>query len=181
MQEDKSKLVKSAMSYGFALGIYWIIKYAFFLFSSSALILSSIYYGLTLAVPFIAYYLTKKYKQDIGGRIGFFHAWQFGVLLYFFAAIVVSLEHYVFYRYLAPPDLLTTTMDQVAELYKNQVTPETLDTMKDIITNPMHMTLIDIFSNTLYGIIFSIPVAAFLFQKGDGTGVVSQENQNEIN
>lgn len=74
MEENKGLLLKCAMSYGLAMGIYWVIKYLFLIFGYSIPSLILIYEGLSLAVPFIAYYLTKRYRQDIGGSISFFHA-----------------------------------------------------------------------------------------------------------
>lgn len=96
MEENKGLLLKSAMTYGLVMGIFWVIKYLFFIFSNTVPSLNIVYLGLTLLVPFIAYYLTKRYKQDIGGTISFFHAWRFGTMLYFFAALIVALEHFVF-------------------------------------------------------------------------------------
>ncbi len=90
MEENKNLLLKGAMTYGLAMGIYWVVKYIFFIFSVSVPSLSLVYWLLTLAVPFIAYYMTKRYRHDIGGRISFFHAWRFGTMLYFFAALIVS-------------------------------------------------------------------------------------------
>ena len=90
MEENKGLLLKCAMSYGLAMGIYWVIKYLFLIFGYSIPSLIFIYEGLSLAVPLIAYYLTKRYRQDIGGSISFFHAWRFGIMLYFFAALIVS-------------------------------------------------------------------------------------------
>ena len=75
MEENKNLLLKGAMTYGLAMGIYWVVKYIFFIFSVSVPSLSLVYWLLTLAVPFIAYYMTKRYRHDIGGRISFFHAW----------------------------------------------------------------------------------------------------------
>ena len=103
MEENKGLLLKCAMSYGLAMGIYWVIKYLFLIFGYSIPSLIFIYEGLSLAVPFIAYYLTKRYRQDIGGSISFFHAWRFGIMLYFFAALIVSIEHFIFFQFIAPP------------------------------------------------------------------------------
>ena len=98
MEENKGLLLKCAMSYGLAMGIYWVIKYLFLIFGYSIPSLIFIYEGLSLAVPLIAYYLTKRYRQDIGGSISFFHAWRFGIMLYFFAALIVSIEHFIFFQ-----------------------------------------------------------------------------------
>ena len=33
MEENKNLLLKGAMTYGLAMGIYWVVKYIFFIFS----------------------------------------------------------------------------------------------------------------------------------------------------
>ena len=120
MEENKNLLLKGAMTYGLAMGIYWVVKYIFFIFSVSVPSLSLVYWLLTLAVPFIAYYMTKRYRHDIGGRISFFHAWRFGTMLYFFAALIVSLEYFVFYQFIAPPDFVANAIGQLTTVLKAQ-------------------------------------------------------------
>ena len=125
MEENKNLLLKGAMTYGLAMGIYWVVKYIFFIFSVSVPSLSLVYWLLTLAVPFIAYYMTKRYRHDIGGRISFFHAWRFGTMLYFFAALIVSLEYFVFYQFIAPPDFVANAIGQLTTVLKDsQVSSE---------------------------------------------------------
>ena len=114
--ENKGILLKSAMSYGLAMGVYWVVKYLFFIFGTSSPSLMFLYEVGSLAVPVLAYYWTDCYRRDVGGQISFGHAWQFGVLLYFFAALIVSLEHYVFYKYIASPDFLSNAMEQAKRL-----------------------------------------------------------------
>lgn len=176
MGEDKSLLMKSAMTYGFAMGLYWIIKYIFFIFGLTIPLLSVVYWAFTMVVPFIAYFLTRRYKQDIGGKIGFFHAWQFGVLLYFFAAVVVSLIHYVFYQYIAPPDLLSSSVSQITEFLKDSgLQPDTIETFSQLEISPIQMAIQGIFNNVFYGVILSIPVAALLCQNNT-TGAITKNN-----
>ena len=65
MEENKGLLLKCAMSYGLAMGIYWVIKYLFLIFGYSIPSLIFIYEGLSLAVPFIAYFLSNTITQAI--------------------------------------------------------------------------------------------------------------------
>lgn len=175
MEDNKGLLLKCAMSYGLAMGIYWVIKYLFLIFGYSIPPLIFIYEGLSLAVPFIAYYLTKRYRQDIGGSISFFHAWRFGIMLYFFAALIVSVEHFVFYQFIAPPDFISNTMDQAVKVLKDaNFDSEILETVKQTNITPIHMAIQQIFNNIFYGIIFSIPVAALVCRK-QTTASVSEE------
>lgn len=163
MDENKSFLLKGAMTYGFALGIYWVFKYIFLIFSSSMIGLSFVYLALTLAVPFIAYFLTKKYKEAIGGTISFFHAWRFGVLLYFFAALIVSLAHFAYFQFLAPEDFLFNATSQLVEILKqSNMNTDLIESISHMQTSPIHMAIQGIFNNVFYGIVFSIPVAAII-------------------
>ena len=67
MKENKSILLSSAMRYGLSLGLFWIIKYVFFMLGNTTPAFTIIYWGMSLSVPFLAYFLTKRYRDDIGG------------------------------------------------------------------------------------------------------------------
>lgn len=166
MEENKGLLLKSAMSYGLAMGIYWVIKYLFLIFGYSIPALIYVYEILSLAVPFIAYYLTKRYRQDIGGNISFFHAWRFGIMLYFFAALIVSIEHFIFFQFIAPPDFISNTINMAMNTLKNaDVNSEVIDAISRTNFTPTHMAIQQIFNNIFYGIILSVPVAALVCRK----------------
>jgi hypothetical protein len=113
----------------------------------------------------------------MGGRISFFHAWQFGVLLYFFAALVVSLAHYSFYRFIASPEYIESLTNGVADILKriNMNPEETLANTPAF--TPINLTIQGIFNNVFYGIILSIPVAAFACRNSSSTGTVPPQNQ----
>ena len=133
------------------------------MFSLQMPLLSSLYWGMTIMVPYIAYRFTKRYREQLGGKIGFFHAWQFGILLYFFAALIVSLAHYGFYRYVAPDDFLSNSISEAVTLLQNsQIDNQLIQSIQEIRITPIQMAIQGIFNNLFYGIIFSIPVAALL-------------------
>ena len=180
MEENKSLLMKSTMSYGLLLGIFWVVKYAFFILGVSMPSMQIIYWILTPLTLLLAYIFTNTYKFLIGGKIGFFHAWQFGVLLYFFAALIVSLVHYVFYQYIASPDFIASSMNQAIGLMKDL----NLNTqMKDAIDKmgtptPIQMAIQGIFNNVFYGVILSIPVAALLC-RNNSTGLINNNQEGD--
>lgn len=168
MEENKNLFLRAAMTYGLFMGIYWVIKYLFFIFSVtlSSHTLSLVYTALTVIVPIFAFYMTKKYKNDIGGIISFFHAWRFGMMLYFFAAVIVSLAHFVFFQFIAPADFVMDAVGQFANVLKDQqVDTELVESLGNINMSPIHMAIQGIFNNVFYGIIFSIPVAAIICKK----------------
>ena len=133
------------------------------MFSLQMPLLSSLYWGMTIMVPYIAYRFTKRYREQLGGQIGFFHAWQFGILLYFFAALIVSLAHYGFYRYIAPDDFLANSISEAVCLLQNShIDKQLIQSVQEVRITPIQLAIQGIFNNLFYGIIFSIPVAALL-------------------
>ncbi len=182
MEENKSLLIKSTMFYGLLLGIFWVIKYIFFILGVSYPTMGVVYWVLTPVTIVLAYIFTKTYKIQIGGKISFFHAWQFGILLYFFAGLIVSIAHYVFYQYLAPPDYINNSMDLAISMMKemdlNEQMKEAIDKMTT--PTPIQMAIQGLFNNILYGVILSIPIAALLC-RNNTTGFINQTNQGENN
>ena len=158
--------MSAAMSYGFSLGIFWIVKYIFYMFSMRFSYLVVIYWGMSLVVPYLAYLLTKRYREDLGGVISFSQAWRFGVLIYLFAAMLVSIMHYVFYRFVAPPDFLSSAVEQtIASLKQMQVDSKVISSIESMNFSPIHMALQGILTNIFYGIILSLPVAALVCRR----------------
>ena len=158
--------MSAAMSYGFSLGIFWIVKYIFYMFSMRFSYLVVIYWGMSLVVPYLAYLLTKRYREDLGGVISFSQAWRFGVLIYLFAAMLVSVMHYVFYRFVAPPDFLSSAVEQtIASLKQMQVDSKVISSIESMNFSPIHMALQGILNNLFYGIILSLPVAALVCRR----------------
>lgn len=158
--------MSAAMSYGFSLGIFWIVKYIFYMFSMRFSYLVVIYWGMSLVVPYLAYLLTKRYREDLEGVISFSQAWRFGVLIYLFAAMLVSIMHYVFYRFVAPPDFLSSAVEQtIASLKQMQVDSKVISSIESMNFSPIHMALQGILNNIFYGIILSLPVAALVCRR----------------
>ena len=56
-----------------------------------------------LTTPVLCYHLAKNYRDRAwGGYIRFGQVWSFGVLLFFFAALIMSVLYYVRYQFLQP-------------------------------------------------------------------------------
>ncbi|MCD7976378.1 MAG: DUF4199 domain-containing protein [Tannerellaceae bacterium] len=181
MEENKSSVIKSAMSYGLLLGIFWLFKYVFFILgytiSSNYLLF---YQALAPVTLILAYIFTRRYRMDIGGRIQFFHAWQFGILLYTFAGIILSLEQFIFYRFLAPSDFIANSLQATLEMLEGtNLSPKMAETITRMeVPTPISMAIMGILNNTFYGIIFSIPVAALLC-RNNATGQIDENNHLE--
>ena len=161
MKDEKNLLLKSAMVYGLIMGLFWAVKYVFFALSVSFPFLSFVYWGLTFSVPFLLATLILHFRVYAPDNISFSRDWTLGVLIYIFAALFVSLEHYVFYRYLAPPNFIADSMNSaIALINESGVSEEVKETVEAMRTpTPIQMTIQGIFNNILYGVIVSLPVA----------------------
>lgn len=161
MKGDRNMLLKSAMVYGLIMGLFWAFKYVFFVLSVSYSFFSFVYWGLTFFVPFLLAVLILHSRVYLPNRISFSQDWSLGVLIYVFAALFVSLEHYIFYRYLAPPNFIADSLSSAIALINNSgVSQEMKETVEAMATpTPIQMTIQGIFNNILYGIVVSFPVA----------------------
>jgi len=163
------------MTYGLFLGIFWVLKYLFFIIAYTRPSFGNVYAFLTPLTPFIAYYLTARYKRDLGGNISFFHAWQFGVLLYFFAAIIVSPAHYYFFKHVISPEFMTEAFEKAIEMARSfNLNPDIIDEMQNNgMLSPITVVIQQIFQNLLGGVVLSIPVAALLCRNNQ-TGYIGR-------
>ena len=165
MEEKRDLLFKSAMFYGLLLGAFWVVKYMFFIIGTIYPVLDSVSVILAPLTVVLAYLFTKVYKVILGGKIRFGQAWKFGVLLFFFASLIESLPQYVFYRYIATPDYMNALVEQAAVLADAM---KLGGQMKEEITaqfasmTPIRLTFQGIVTNVIYGILFSVPIAAIL-------------------
>lgn len=169
MIKNKENIFTIAMQYAFSMGIFWCVKYIFFMFGVYYPLMDFIYLFLTCLVPVYAGLRTLAYKIRIGkGQITFLRAWQFGVLLYLFAAILVSPLHYIFYTFIAPPGFLHQSLNQAINILSQaNADPQFIEAVSNMNISPIQMTIQGIFNNIFYGIILSIPVAWYISRRDD--------------
>lgn len=162
MKNAKSQFVKCAMVYGMVLGAFWAFKYLFFIFSFTYSFFSFVYWGLTLSVPFLLFIFIIHSRVWTGSEMTFLKDWAMGILIYFFAALIVSLEHYVFYNFFAPENYISESFNSAIDLLKTSDVNERLKQVAETLQTPtpIEMTIQGIFNNTIYGVLVALPVAA---------------------
>ncbi|MCD7937768.1 MAG: DUF4199 domain-containing protein [Tannerellaceae bacterium] len=181
MADNNYSLTQFAMRTGFMLGLFWVFRYLLFMFGSQSFLISGIYSLLMPLTLVFAYFFTRQYRETLDGKIRFGKAWRFGVMLYFFAALIVCLPHYIYYAYINP-NYLSDAIDLMKEFMEGmELGPEAAEMMNNLqAPAPIVMTLYDILSNVIYGMIFSLPVAAIVSMgssSAPATGSNSSQNQ----
>lgn len=154
-------ILMCSMRYGQKMGFFWVFKYVFFILGVSWPFFSYVYWGLTFLVPLIlAYYLLHNRMFSMSTT--FLKDWSLSILIFFFSALIVSLAHYIFYQFLAPPNYIADSFQSAVDVVMNSGASDLLkETMAALPTpTPIQMTLQGILNNVFYGVIVSLPVAA---------------------
>lgn len=168
---NKGTLQRYAMLYGTYMGLYWIAKFILFPLGMSSSFLLLVFLGLTLYVPFLGFRYTKSYRDNVlKGSISFLQAWAFNLLLYVFAAILVSMAHYIYFRFIDHGYIITTyeaLLEEVngisgTESYLNQLKAN-LELIKSM--SPLNITFQLISQNIFYGSLLALPTALFAIKK----------------
>lgn len=166
MLDDIKAITPVAMNYGLFMGLFWVFKYLFYMFSPQHPFLLGLYWGFTLAVPYILYRMIGIYRIFTGSLFNFRRAWLLGIGIYFFAALIVSLAHYYNFRYMMPSDFMASTINEAVKLLEENQADETIiQAMREIHFTPIQLTLQGILNNTFYGVIVSLPIAAMIYRR----------------
>ena len=136
---NRTSALKYAANYAPYLAVFLLVRFAaeVCMHSCSQLLLVFLpclllYVGLSVAVPFYAYSLLKKYQAQEEQVT----AYSFTVFLFLFASLIVCLCQYVFYVYISP--------DYIDNLYQNllvniEITaktyPNTAATLQQLVEN----------------------------------------------
>lgn len=178
MQQPQSPTLLYASRAGIVFGLYFAIKYLALMYMIPHPGLSLAFLLGTLFVPFLAYRLTKSYREIIApvGDFSFRDGWVFGVLIYLFASIVVLIPHYIFYTRLLPEQFpilaekLSEIYAQLPEIYQQHqllLGGEPLEIMTEQMQQlPVgRMLVADVLNNVFLGSLLSLINAALLRRK----------------
>lgn len=77
-----------------------------------------------LATPVVCYQLAKRYRDKAwGGYIRYWQVWSFGIWLFFFAALIMSVLYYLRYEFLQP-DYIAKAMNQSLQQMEQMKYPQ---------------------------------------------------------
>ncbi len=169
-QNRTNILQRNAMLLGTYMGVYWILKFILFPLMLRMPLLSFLFLGLTLGVPFMGYYFVRMYRNQVcGGVIGFLHAWVFTFFMYMFAALITAVAHYVYFRFIDHGFVLDTYEWQVEQLLNSgikefsesgEMLQEALESVRRL--TPIEITMQMISWNLFCGAVLAVPTALFV-------------------
>jgi len=94
---------KYAADYGLILGGYIAFFFILDFFFTSSVLFNILNILGFFATPIVCYYLAKQYREKAwGGIISFGQVWSFGVWLFLFASLIMSVLYYVRYQFIQP-------------------------------------------------------------------------------
>ena len=166
-------LQEYAMRFGTAMGIFWIFKFIFLPLGFKVPFLQILFIILTCSVPFLGYRYARTYREKYcGGELSFIRAYTFLMLMYFFAALLTSAGHFVYFNFIDNGFITDTYLAQL-ETLKSNVTGEmetSVDQLMETFNviaglSPIQLTLQLIFQNIFYGSLLALPTALFVMKR----------------
>lgn len=173
MDIEKNQLYRYAMQYGTCMGLYWIIKFGMLALGPHIPFFFFAFFVLTLGVPFLGYYYARLYRDRVnGGYMSFAHAWLFTFQHFLYASLLVSIVHYLYFRFVGQ-EILLDYYDQtlIAPLLQSQQADEAelarqLQTLiaqyKQVMPSPIQLVMQQLAQNAFYGSLLALPIALFV-------------------
>lgn len=156
MQEKNKSILDYAMHYGALLGIFWIIKYCFFIGEHYWVHFIYFYHLLNVVSPLLMYVFYLRYRADnleIKHNIG--QCVLFIVGISFFASLFESVIIYAHYAFINP-DFFTSISNMYTGMLDNMPVPEKFSAEQLISYNQSKEIVSTVFSSRITYLILNI-------------------------
>ena len=170
--QNKS-LQEHAMRFGTAMGLFWIFKFILLPLGFKAPFLQLLFIILTCFVPILGYRYARTFRDKYcGGEIMFSRVYIFLIFMYFFAALLAAVGHFVYFNFIDDGFIINTYISQLESL-KVDATDEmvaSIDGLTETFSlvaemSPIHITMQLIFQNIFYGSLLALPTALFVMKR----------------
>ena len=172
MTEKKRTFQEDAMRYGTIMGIFWTLKFVLFPLGMQNSFLLMTFFLLTLIVPVVEFFLVRQYRdRDCNGILPFSRAFLFTSFMYMFAALFVTVAHYIYFRYMDNGLIVNTYQDMLTQM--NAIATDDLKTSLeqfqqalDIIASlsPVEISIQLITQNIFYCTLIALPTALLVMR-----------------
>lgn len=173
MKQNKFNIIEASMQTGLVLGLYFVAK--FFIASVSVYypLLTTASFLLTLAVPFVVYFLLMNIlKKNGNAGIIFSNVWTLTVLSILFASLIESIFMYAYLEYVNPGYLsdqintVTTMLNQFNETQNNETLSKFIESYeKAEIPSAINISINSIFNNIFIVGLVCLPVCHYVSKK----------------
>lgn len=172
-ETNRGYMQQYAMLFGTYMGAFWIFKFIFFPLGLKFPLLFYLFIGLTICVPFIGCHYARLYRDDVHkGQISFFRSWVFTASVYVFAALLTSVAHYIYFRYIDRGFILDTYENLINESAAANIPAlsahmEQLKTATNFMRtlSPIDITMQMLSQNVFYGALIALPTAMFVARR----------------
>ena len=168
MTEKKRTFQEDAMRYGTLMGIFWTLKFILFPLGMNTPFLLVAFFALTvIGVPVLGYRFVRQYRdRDCQGALSFSRGFLFTAFMYMFAALFVTIAHYIYFKYM-DNGLIVGTYQEMLTQMNELATPETkasIDQFQqalDVIStlSPLEICIQLITQNIFYCTFLALPTA----------------------
>ncbi len=172
-ETNRGYMQQYAMLFGTYMGAFWIFKFIFFPLGLKYPLLFFLFIGLTVCVPFIGYRYARMYRDNVhNGQIGFLRSWVFTAFVYIFAALLTSVAHYIYFRYIDRGFVLDAYENLINESAATGIPSlsahieqlkTTIDFMRTL--SPIDITMQMLSQNVFYGALIALPTAMFVARR----------------
>lgn len=171
-----------AANYGLLLGGYLAVFYLLQYFFGTGSISNVLFSVCLLGIPILGYFIACNYRDKAGnGYMRFVQVWEFGILLFFFAGLIMSVVYFIDFTYLRP-DYLSETFNQSLLMLEQMNYPkQTLDLIaKDGAPTPIQMVVWLLFAYVIGGAVLFLLISPLVARKNpDEYGIRSGKNTYE--
>ncbi len=171
MTDKKSPVVKSAMNGGIVTGGILILSSIFSYFFALGALFQVLF--LILIISICIYSITKKYRdKELNGVISYEKSIGFGILVSFFASIIIAFIVYLELSF-ASPSAINNLLNSLRMQYEKMNMPKSqIDATMQLLTkamSPLFMTIMIILSFTFFGFISSLFTSMMVQKEGNAS------------
>ena len=167
MTEKKRTFQEDTMRYGTIMGIFWTLKFILFPLGMQRPLLLMAFFLLTLIVPVVGFFLARQYRdRECEGILSFSRAFWFTSFMYMFAALFVTIAHYIYFRYMDNGYIVSCYQDMLTQVTTTATgeLKESMDQFQqalDIIStlSPLEISIQLITQNIFYCTLIALPTA----------------------
>ena len=167
MTEKKRTFQEDTMRYGTIMGIFWTLKFILFPLGMQRPLLLMAFFLLTLIVPVVGFFLARQYRdRECEGILSFSRAFLFTSFMYMFAALFVTIAHYIYFRYMDNGYIVSCYQDMLTQVTTTATGEfkESMDQFQqalDIIStlSPLEISIQLITQNIFYCTLIALPTA----------------------